>query len=119
MFTGAQVVRRPAGARFEVLKQGDWTVVTVAGEVDLTVTDLLDAHLAAAIRQADPMRVAVDLGDMVFCDSSGLNSLIRALKRIRAEGGRLVLLRPRARFAQVLETTGLKRVFEVSSALPS
>jgi anti-anti-sigma factor len=60
-------------------------VVTVAGEIDVSTTDLLADALAHA---ADTAAVVVaDLTAVTFLDSTGLSSLLRAHHALAARGG--------------------------------
>ncbi|MFB4295225.1 STAS domain-containing protein [Actinomadura sp. NTSP31] len=107
------------GANFGVAEHDGWTVVSVAGELDLATAGTLDEHLSEAIGADGPPRVVVDVTGMTFCDSSGLNVLIRASKRIAAMRGRFVLVRPTERVRNVLRVTGLERVFDIRDELPA
>ncbi|MBO2465510.1 STAS domain-containing protein [Actinomadura violacea] len=106
------------GASFGVAEHDGWTVVTVAGELDLGTAGRLDEHLSKAIGAQGRPRVVVDVTRMTFCDSSGLNVLIRASKRIAAMQGRFVMVRPTERVRNVLRVTGLERVFDIRDELP-
>jgi anti-anti-sigma factor len=66
-------------------------VVTTPAEIDLTTADQLRAVLIAAASGGHPI-VVVDMTGTVFCDSLGLNTLIRAHQRATAEGGELRLV---------------------------
>jgi anti-sigma B factor antagonist len=107
------------GASFAVAEHEDWTVVSVAGELDLATARTLDEHLSSAIEKDGPPRVVVDVTRMTFCDSSGLNVLIRASKRIAGLRGRFVLVRPPERVRNVLRVTGLERVFDIRDEMPA
>jgi len=80
----------------------------------------LDARTAPEFkRQARDLarchrKLAVDLSDVVFMDSSGLGCLISAMQAMREHGGELKLcgLTPRAQ--QVMQTVKLDRVFDIS-----
>jgi anti-sigma B factor antagonist len=79
-----------------------------------------DAHEAAGFRAAlEPLLagpapvVGVDLGDVVFLDSSALSELVRGMKRARSAGGDLVLVRLSAPARVILELTGLHRALTV------
>jgi anti-sigma B factor antagonist len=77
---------RPADIKAK--REGDSVVVVVAGEIDLSTADQLDA----AIRQAEATetdRIVVDLSAMSFVDSTGLGVLLEAIKRDRRDGNRL------------------------------
>ncbi|WP_204054816.1 STAS domain-containing protein, partial [Planomonospora parontospora] len=66
-------------------------VVCLAGELDLYTVPILRAVLEAEPVWDPPATQAVilDLGGLVFCDSSGLGELIAVLNRAQAAGVRL------------------------------
>ena len=69
-------------------REGDSVTVAVAGEIDLSTADQLDA----AIREAEETeinRIVVDLSALSFVDSTGLGVLLEAIKRSRRNGNRL------------------------------
>jgi anti-sigma B factor antagonist len=90
-FNGAAVVRAPA-------------------EIDLTTADQLRAALLDAAAGHD-LAVVIDMTRTYFCDSSGLHVLLRAHKRMVAEGGQLRLVIPAdGAVARIITLTGLRRV---------
>jgi anti-sigma B factor antagonist len=68
-------------------------VVAAPAEIDVTVAEELRAVLLAAGSAGHPT-VVVDMTRTVFCDSSGVHTLLRAHKRAVAEGGELRLVLP-------------------------
>ncbi|MFC6879471.1 STAS domain-containing protein [Actinomadura yumaensis] len=65
-------------------------------------------------------RVALELSQVAFCDSSGLNAFLRLWKRAKVVGGELVLVDPGPRLAELLIRTGVDahvRVVDALSAL--
>lgn len=92
--------------------EGPWTVVEVAGELDLHTSPPLREHLLQLIQDGTE-RLAVDLTQVGFMDSSSLGSLVTCLKRIRERDGRLVLVGVGGTPMKVLTLTGLDRVFEI------
>ena len=93
--------------------QGDHTVVAVSGEIDLYTAPRLHSELAAAVTGEAPARVVVDMAGVDFCDSTGMNVLLAALRRARERGGDLVLAGPRPAVRKILQVTGLESVFTV------
>ncbi len=55
--------------------------------------------------------VTVDMGELDFIDSSGLNALVAALSTLRARGGQLTLRSPTPSAWRILEITGLTDLF--------
>ncbi|MFD9420284.1 STAS domain-containing protein [Streptomyces goshikiensis] len=53
-------------------------IVRVGGEMDIDRAPLLQEALHTVITQSDcPDEIVVDLAELAFCDSSGLNALSR------------------------------------------
>jgi anti-sigma B factor antagonist len=88
-------------------RQGDWTVLVVHGELDLYSQPLLREEVHGVDDGAAP-KVAIDLSDVGFVDSSGLGAIVGSLQHVRARGGDLTLIAPAgAPLARMLALTGL------------
>lgn len=100
---------------------GAWTVVRVAGELDLHTSPQLREHVLGLIDEP-PVRIALDLSDVGFMDSSSLGTLVTCLKRVRERDGQLVLIGVTGSPMKVFTLTGLDRVFDIvpsSDRLPA
>ena len=77
--------------------------MVLRGELDL------DSALGLAdwLVEISGSTVVVDLPELTFMDSSGINALVTAKKRIAAKGDDLLLTRPRAVVNRALEIVGL------------
>lgn len=100
----------------ETSDRGDLTVVSVKGEVDLYTAPSLKESVADLV-SSGRSRIAVDLGEVDFMDSTGLGVLIGALKRCREAEGALALVAPRDPVLKVLGITGLDRVFPIHDSV--
>ena len=69
------------------------SVVAAPAEIDITTAGQLRAVLLEATGAGHPM-VVVDMTRTVFCDASGLHTLLRAHKRTVSKGGELRLVVP-------------------------
>ena len=112
--------RRPGSLRQVELKvttrsQGDHTVISVAGEIDLYTAPRLQSELMAALNE-NPARLIVDMSGVGFCDSTGINVLLAAHRHARERGGELQLAGPGSATRKVLQVTGLESVFTVLDA---
>ena len=80
----------------------------VSGELDLATAP----GLRERVREMDPngsLKVALDLTEVGFVDSSGLGAIVACLKHVRELGGDLVLVAPDASpVAKLLNLTGLE-----------
>jgi anti-sigma B factor antagonist len=95
--------------------QGDQAIVVVSGEIDLYTAPRLQGELTAVLG-GGPVRVVVDMSGVAFCDSTGMNVLLAAMKRAREHGGGLDLASPRPAVRKILQVTGLDSVFTVVDA---
>ena len=97
-------------------RQGDVTVVTVAGEVDVYTAAQLRAALDEEVA-ADHVHLVVDLDEVTFLDSTGLGVLVGRLKLVRNQSGWLRLVCSNERILRVFRITGLDKVFGIHASL--
>jgi anti-sigma B factor antagonist len=96
--------------RLTIREDRGWTVVDVAGVVDVaTSPDLREALQEAQFGRST--RLLVDLDRVELLDSFGLGVLVGALKRARTQGGELAVVVTRERLRQVFAVTGLDAAF--------
>lgn len=88
------------------------TVVELTGEIDL--------HQAADFHEAlvdlcdeRPERLIIHLSAVDYIDSSGVGSLVEICRRLKREGGKLILVAPSERVGSVLEITKLNQFFTI------
>jgi anti-sigma B factor antagonist len=100
---------------FETHTQGTWTVVAVRGELDLSTSAALRAALDASFGEGTP-RIAVDLTDVSFMDSSSLGILVSCLKEAHDRCGELRLVGVQGSPAKVIALTGLDSAFTIETS---
>ena len=93
-------------ASFPVQVVGGVPVVVAPGEIDITNAAGLRAPLLEAAAHANGTLV-IDMAQTQFCDSAGLNVLVRAHKRAQADGGELLLVISGAAVLRIFAVTGL------------
>jgi anti-sigma B factor antagonist len=101
-----------------VTTTGGYTVVEVAGEIDVTSAPQL-RHCLHQIIDAGSRQLAVDLRQASFIDSAGLGVLVGAHRRVRGhdhDNGIIKLVCDEL-VLRILRLTGLDRVFPVHAAL--
>ncbi|MFF5208556.1 STAS domain-containing protein [Streptosporangium sp. NPDC000396] len=94
------------------------TVMAIVGEIDLYTAPGLQSEFARLLQESPATHVVIDLSGVEFCDSTGMNVLLSALKRLRERGGTLELAAPRPAVRKILQVTGLDSVFTVHESLP-
>jgi anti-anti-sigma factor len=92
--------------------------VQLAGELDMAGVDRFERALLGG-ETLDAGTLVLDLRELTFIDSSGLRALIMADQRVRADGGRLVVVRGPERVSRVLEMTGVARHIELVDEPPT
>lgn len=93
-------------------RDDEWTVITVAGELDVVGGPDLRQCVLTEVR-AGRRRLVLDLTGVDFIDSFGLGVVVGALKRVRLLDGDLRLVVPEPRIRRVFEVCDLDRVFEL------
>ncbi|MEV5973403.1 STAS domain-containing protein [Streptomyces sp. NPDC051921] len=96
------------------------TVVHVSGEIDLHHAGELENLITTALSDAQPStKIVVDLSNSSFCDSAGLNALIRAREAALRTGHTLSLAAPSHQMLRLLELTGTAALFPLQPAVDS
>ncbi|GAA3034039.1 STAS domain-containing protein [Kitasatospora sp. NPDC006786] len=114
---GSPTVDRAEGLTVEIRPWALGTVLVLLGELDLDSS----ADLRAALNRtfAEPAGVVVmDCAGLEFCDSTGLNALLRAKARAAVDGSRIELARPRPLILRMLELTGATDAFPIRETVP-
>ncbi|MEX1265251.1 MAG: STAS domain-containing protein [Actinomycetota bacterium] len=101
---------------FETSTIRSWTVISVRGELDLSTSEALKTALDTGFGDAAP-KVAVDLTDVSFMDSSSLGVLIAYMKRARESDGDVRLVGVQGSPAKVIALTGLDEAFEIDDSV--
>jgi anti-anti-sigma factor len=104
--------------------QGGWSVLRVAGELDLVTSPELRQRIHEVVA-GGRHHLVLDLSEVFFCDSSGVGVLIAARRLIRSCQGRLRLILPAggavedSHVNRVLSALGVRRLFDVHPDLAS
>ncbi|MFF8375611.1 STAS domain-containing protein [Streptomyces sp. NPDC015661] len=88
------------------------TAATVRGELDITSATYLRTALLRALEECIPGGVVtLDLSQVTFCDSTGLNVLLRARRWALEEHRVLIINAASPQMARLLEMTGAAPLF--------
>src|SRR5215211_5074277 len=90
-------------------------IISVSGEMDLYSAHRLRDLIWQAKGQADgdPPRVVVDLSEVEFIDTAGLEVLLEEWNASRQFDGRLCLVAQQGPIMRLLELTGLSELFNL------
>ena len=106
------------------VEQGEWAVLRVSGELDLMTSPVLRQRVHDIVADGHHSLV-VDLSDVFFCDSSGVDVLVAARRLIRSCQGLLRLILPDrgaedgSHVNRVLGALGVRRLFDVHADVDS
>jgi len=98
--------------------QAGLVLVKAQGEIDLETTPALEAELNGVLRPPFPARLGLDLSEVTFISSSGLNVLIELNERSRACGTDMRLIGMSRPVRRALDLTGLDAVLKVHQTQP-
>ena len=104
----------PAWQPFSVIvsTDGDRATVALCGELDLSGID----RARQAIEQAESSEhtlLVLDLSELEFLDSTGLEVMLRAARRAEESGRRLIVTRPSNYVRRLLEMTAIDQSLDV------
>jgi anti-anti-sigma factor len=98
--------------RIERTPDGEGRVFRLVGELDSGTRRQFER--VAVGPAGDGGGLTLDLGDLIACDPSGVESLVSLTRRAQLAGGRLALCSPREQVQQVLHEANL----QISTSLP-
>ncbi|HEV7978013.1 STAS domain-containing protein [Amycolatopsis sp.] len=88
-------------------------LVKAQGEIDLETSPALEAELNKVLHPPFPARLGLDLSEVTFISSSGLNLLAEVNRRSRACGTDMRLIGMSRPVQRALDLTGLDAVLKV------
>lgn len=86
------------------------------GELDMASAP----HLVETLRRAGgtpPFHIVVDLSQLTFIDSSGLNALVSSGRAVNDAGGSIIFAQPSAHVARLLEIVCLPETVRFDESL--
>lgn len=94
----------------------DWAVLDLSGEIDINSAPRLKEAIVASIARGN-VKVALNMADVSFMDSTGLAALVAGAKRTREADGDLALIRPNGQIRRILSITDLIKVLPVHESV--
>lgn len=92
------------------------TILDVSGDIDLATSPELRKALLRELRELRMPRVILNLKSVRYIDSSGVASLVEALKAARDVGSRFILFGLNTTIREVLQLSRLLKIFEISES---
>ncbi|SFQ96441.1 STAS domain-containing protein [Desulfoscipio geothermicus] len=92
---------------YTIKKEKDYLVVSISGEVDISITDSLREDIDRALQDYGLNNLIFDLSGVEFVDSAGLGVILGRYKKVAARGGKVYLAGARPQVKKILELSGL------------
>jgi anti-anti-sigma factor len=89
-------------------------IVMVRGDLDMATTHTLVDAADQAMTPGTEEMLTIDLAEVGFCDSAGVNALVKIRKLSEQRGWQLRVANPHDAVRRVLELTGLATYLNVS-----
>ncbi|POM25960.1 Anti-sigma-B factor antagonist [Actinomadura rubteroloni] len=98
-----------------LVRHDRYTVVEVRGELDLVSRDRFEETMLDVVETGQAL--IVDMHDVTFCDSTGLNAVVGANRRAAGAGVPLVLVALTERVRRIFHITAVDRFIPVYDSL--
>lgn len=99
----------------EIRREGDTVYIEIEGDISFNNAQDIREDISRNIRETDKTAI-VNLSKVDFMDSSGLSIFITLLKKIKGQGGNLILEYPQLGVQRFLEMTRLDELMEIRKA---
>lgn len=106
------MVTAVSGEHYPAVWTGQVAVVSLPAEIDISNGEHVCEDLLSAINHGAALLV-VDMSATTFCDSAGVNALVRAFTRATATGAGMRLVVPAPNVQRILGLTGVDRLIDV------
>lgn len=122
--TTAQSARTLHGSENNVVGSEIAQIDIIGGTavVTLTIEELSSQQGAAMLAdvldqvvESGANHIVIDIQNVIFMDSACIGTLVEALNRLAASGGRIALVNPASSVANIFRITRLDRVFPICS----
>ena len=96
----------------EIKHDGDIVYIDVEGDISFSNAQDIRKEILSSMNNADKTAI-VNLSKVDFMDSYGLSIFITLLKRVKENGGELILEYPQLGVQRFLEMTQLDKLMEI------
>jgi len=93
----------------------DVAIVDVSGRITVGEGNVMLREVVRQLVEAGHKKVAMNLYEVGYLDSSGMGELVKAYTTVRNQGGQLKLVNPSKRVQDLLHLTRLSGVFSIEA----
>ncbi|HTR64522.1 MAG TPA: STAS domain-containing protein [Terriglobales bacterium] len=91
----------------------DIAIVDVSGRITVGEGNIMLRELVRELAEAGHKKIALNLHEVGYVDSSGIGELVKTYTTVRNQGGQLKLVNPSKRVQDLLDMTRLTAVFNI------
>jgi anti-sigma B factor antagonist len=107
--------KTPVKMRTETRHVEDVAIVDVSGRITMGEGNVILRDVVCQLLDAGHKKIAMNLHDVGYVDSSGIGELVKAYTTVRNQGGQLRLVNPSKRVQDLLHITKLSAVFHIEA----
>ena len=109
------VGKTPVKMRANTRHVEDVAIVDVSGRITVGEGNVMLREVVRQLVEAGHKKIAMNLHDVGYVDSSGIGELVKAYATVRNQGGQLRLVNPSKRVQDLLQMTKLSTVFTIEA----
>lgn len=107
--------KTPVKMRTDARQVEDVIIVDVSGRITVGEDNVMLREVVRQLVEAGHKKIAMNLHDVGYVDSSGLGELVKTYTSVRNQGGQLKLVNPSKRVHDLLQMTKLSAVFAIEA----
>jgi anti-sigma B factor antagonist len=107
--------KTPVKMRTTTRQVEDVAIVDVSGRITVGEGNIMLREVVRQLVEAGHKKIAMNLHDVGYVDSSGVGELVKAYTTVRNQGGQLKLVNPSKRVQDLLQMTKLSAVFTIEA----
>jgi len=107
--------KTPVKMRTATRQVEDVAIVDVSGRITVGEGNVMLREVVRQLVEAGHKKIAMNLHEVGYVDSSGVGELVKAYTTVRNQGGQLKLVNPSKRVQDLLQMTKLSAVFTIEA----
>jgi anti-sigma B factor antagonist len=107
--------KTPVKMRTNTRQVEDIVIVDVSGRITMGEGNVMLREVVRQLVEAGHKKIAMNLHEVGYVDSSGVGELVKAYTTVRNQGGQLKLVNPSKRVQDLLHMTKLSAVFTIEA----
>jgi anti-sigma B factor antagonist len=107
--------KTPVRMQTETRQVEDVAIVDVSGRITMGEGNVMLREVVRQLVEAGHKKIAMNLHEVGYVDSSGMGELVKAYTTVRSHGGQLKLVNPSKQVQDLLQMTKLSAIFSIEA----